>query len=178
MRAVPLTVTALAAALLLTACESDGADAPDDGRSQETGTAAAAGSCVADQLGSEVGPVNEAPAAGDTGSVTVTITNTGAECVLEGFPSVRLAAGASVELPRDPAALPQPLTLPEQATASFTITYVRGEDGRGVAASAASYALPDDSAAVFEFPWSYGDVARTADGAVDATVSAFQQEGD
>ncbi|GHD47211.1 DUF4232 domain-containing protein [Streptomyces galbus] len=178
MRAVPITVTTLAAALLLTACDSGGDSGNDDAKPPATPSAAASGGCAADGLDAQVGPVSEAPAAGDTGTVTVTLTNKGAECTLKGFPVVRLHADADVDVPQDPTAPAQSVTLPEQGTASFTITYVRGDGGKSVAATTASYALPNGTGAPVDFDWSYGDVARKDDGAVDATVSGFQQAGD
>ncbi|WP_432155984.1 MULTISPECIES: DUF4232 domain-containing protein [unclassified Streptomyces] len=177
---------ALAAALLLTGCDSGGTSGADGGTSAAAGgtddgqaPATATHPCTAEALDSQLGPVNAAPAAGDTGSVTVTITNTGADCTLEGFPEVRLtAAGAAVPVPRHPAARAQPLTLAGQGAASFTLTYVRGAEGRdSIAADTAAYTLPGGSAPAFDFPWSYGAVARK-DGGPAATVSALQAAGD
>jgi hypothetical protein len=180
MRAVPITVTALAAALLLTAC-SGGDDSGSGGdESKAAASPEAAGSaCAAGDLGQEVGPVDAAPAAGDTGNVTVTLTNKGKECVLDGFPKVDLKAGdASATVAQDEAASPQPLTLPAQGTASFTITYVRGAGGdKSLAVKTVAYGLPKASSTA-DFPWSYGDVALKSKGVADATVSAFHPAGD
>ncbi|MCQ9136177.1 DUF4232 domain-containing protein [Streptomyces hilarionis] len=181
MRAVPLTVTALAAALLLTAC-GGGDDSGSGGDESKAGgsTGPAGGACAADGLGQQVGPVDAAPAAGDTGNVTVTLTNKGAQCTLKGFPKVVLQAdGDSATVAEDGAAAAQTLTLPAQGTASFTITYVRGERGgdKSLAVKKAQYGLPDASATV-DFDWSYGDVALKSKGVPDATVSAFTQAGD
>jgi hypothetical protein len=188
MRAVPITVTALTAALLLTACGGgDDSGSGSDAKSKASGSASSASSggaagsaCAADKLGQEVGPVNAAPAAGDTGNVTVTFTNKGEQCTLTGFPAVDLQAdGASATVAKDAAAEAQPLALPAQGTASFTITYVRGEGGgdKSLAVKAVKYGLPGSSATQ-TFPWSYGDVALKGEGVPDATVSAFQQAGD
>ncbi|MEU9313540.1 DUF4232 domain-containing protein [Streptomyces sp. NPDC048256] len=181
MRAVPLTVTALAAALLLTACGGgdDSGSGTDESKAAES-TASAGGACAAGDLGQEVGPVNAAPAAGDSGNVTVTLTNKGAECTLNGFPTVDLTTeGGSTTVPKDEAAEAQALTLPAQGTATFTITYVRGEDGgdQSLAVKTVKYDLPGGSADQ-SFPWSYGDVALKSGKVPDATVSAFQQAGD
>ncbi|WP_327316941.1 DUF4232 domain-containing protein [Streptomyces sp. NBC_01235] len=182
MRAVPITVTALAAALLLTACGGgDDSGSGSDEKSKASGSAGSTGSaCAAADLGREVGPVNAAPAAGDTGNVTVTFTNKGAECTLTGFPAVDLQAdGTSATVAKDEAAEAQALTLPAQGTASFTITYVRGEDGgdKSIAVKTVKYGLPGASATE-SFAWSYGDVALKSAGVPDATVSSFQQSGD
>ncbi|MGW0874068.1 DUF4232 domain-containing protein [Streptomyces sp. NPDC002740] len=180
MRAVPLTVTALAAALLLTACGGGDDSGSDTDESKAAGTTGGTGTtCAAGDLGQEVGPVNAAPAAGDSGNVTVTLTNKGAECVLDGFPTVELTADSgSATVPKDEAAEAQALTLPAQGTATFTITYVRGEDGGdGLAVKTVKYGLPGGSADQ-SFPWSYGDVALKSEKVPDATVSAFQQAGD
>ncbi|MEV1062925.1 DUF4232 domain-containing protein [Streptomyces sp. NPDC050263] len=187
MRAVPITVAALAAALLLTACGGgdDSGSGGDKSTAAETaGTAGTAGgtgtTCAAGDLGQEVGPVNAAPAAGDSGNVTVTLTNNGAECVLEGFPKVELQAGSSsATVPNDAAAEAQALTLPAQGTATFTITYLRSEDGgdKSLAVKTVQYGLPNASSTE-SFPWSYGEVALKSENVPDATVSAFQQAGD
>ncbi|MFF3328971.1 DUF4232 domain-containing protein [Streptomyces sp. NPDC002888] len=182
MRAVPLTVTVLAAALLLTACDSggDGSGGGSDSGSSADGKSPG-GVCALGQLGAEVGPVNAAPAAGDTGNVTVTLTNQGAECTLEGFPAVGLDAGSvSSSVPQDEAAQPQKLTLTEKGTAAFTITYARGEggDAKSLSVRTVKYGLPG-AKATKSFPWSYGDIALKDDtGDPDASVSAFQQAGD
>lgn len=178
MRAVPITVTALTAALLLTACSSG-----DDSGSGDTGSkasASASGSaCTFDSLGQEVGPVDAAPAAGDTGNVTVTLTNKGAECTLDGLPGVRLTSGGDpADVPRDPAAQAAKLTVPEQGTVTFTITYVRGESGdRSLAVKTVEYSLPG-SDKTQSFPWSYGDVSLKSAGKPDASVGPFTQTGD
>ncbi|MET9380873.1 DUF4232 domain-containing protein [Streptomyces sp. NPDC002928] len=177
MRAMPITVAALTAALLLTACDSGG-DTTDE---KTTTSKSSSTACKIDGVGVEVGPVNAAPAAGDTGNVSVTITNTGSECTLDGFPAVGLSAGStSATVPQDEAAQAQKLTLAKDATASFTITYVRGEAGgaKSLAVKTVKFSLPGASA-THSFEWSYGDVALK-DGAdePDASVSAFQQAGD
>lgn len=176
MRAVPITVTALAAALLLTACSSDDGDSggPADGGSKAAGSA-----CAPADLSSQVA-ANAAPAAGDTGNVTVTLTNKGAECTLDGFPGVGLVAGGtSAAVEKDPAAEAQKLKLAQQGTTSFTITYTRGESGdKSLAAETVEYTLPGATKPV-SVDWSYGDVALKSDGeAPEASVSAFQQAGD
>lgn len=178
MRAVPITVTALAAALLLTACGGGDDSASDDTKSTAPTDSAVAGSAC--DLAAELGPVNAAPAAGDSGNVTVTLTNKGSDCTLDGFPTVELEAdGTKVAVPADAAAAPQKLALPAQGTTSFTITYVRGEDGgeKSLAAKTVKYGLPGASATE-SFEWSYGAVSLKDEKTPDASVSGFQQAGD
>jgi hypothetical protein len=184
MRAVPITVTALAAALLLTACDSGSASDSSGGSpsSSPEGQRSQGGStCAMGQFGAEVGPVNAAPAAGDSGNVTVTLTNRGSTCTLNGFPGVDLnAGGTSTAVPVDAAAEAQQLTLAEGDTASFTITYVRGEESgaKSLAVKTVRYGLPGATEEE-SFTWSYGEVALKGDaGEPDASVSAFQQSGD
>ncbi|MFF8097732.1 DUF4232 domain-containing protein [Streptomyces sp. NPDC016675] len=171
-------VAVLAAALLLTACD-DGGSGGDAGGSGSGTDDRAGTACRIAEVGVGIEP-SPAPAAGDTGTVAVTLTNRGPACVLHGFPTVRLDAGETpVPVPRDEAATPQRLTLDEQGTASFTVSYVRGgTDGtEGLTVRAAEFALPDD-ASTHRFPWSYGTVATRGEGQPDATVGAFQRAGD
>ncbi|WP_416981533.1 DUF4232 domain-containing protein [Streptomyces sp. T028] len=181
MRAVPITVTALAAALLLTACSGgdDSGSGDTASKASGSGSEAAGSACAFDDLGQDVGPVDAAPAAGDTGNVTVTLTNKGAECTLDGLPTVGLSAdGDPVSVPQDPAAQAQKLTVPEQGTVTFTITYVRGESGdKSLAVKTVEYSLPG-SDKTESFPWSYGDVSLKSAGEPDASVGAFTQAGD
>ncbi|GHH26145.1 DUF4232 domain-containing protein [Streptomyces lanatus] len=177
MRATSLTVAALAAALLLTACDSGG----DDGDTGKSKDAKAAGGCVA-ELAVEFGPGNAAPAAGDTGNVPVTVTNRGdADCTLTGLPGVEFeAGGAATAVPADEAAgaaaAKQKTTLTKGATTSFTLTYVRGD--KGLAVETAKVRLPGADKAQ-SFKWSYGEVALKSDGKTpDASLSGFQQAGD
>ncbi|EPD56421.1 DUF4232 domain-containing protein [Streptomyces sp. HGB0020] len=177
MRASSLTVAALAAALLLSACD-DGGDSGGDGGGSSAGRAG--GACTLGHTGVQIA-ASAAPSAGDTGTVTVTLTNQGAECTLDGFPGVGLrAGGASSTVPADRAAKAQKLTLAKDATASFTITYVRGGAGaaKSLAVRTGTFALPgsDDK---HSFTWSYGDVALKGGGdEPNASVTAFQQSGD
>ncbi|MET9393310.1 DUF4232 domain-containing protein [Streptomyces sp. NPDC006624] len=174
MRTFPLTLAAaLAATLLLTAC-NDSENAADDGKNADRPGDAA---CVLADLGVEVG-AGAAPAAGDTGNVTVTLTNRGARCTLDGFPAVALAADdrtASVTAEQPAAA--EPLTLVKGATTSFTITYVRGEadSARSLAVRKATFALPGATSTTHELAWSYGEVALKGEGGEpDASVSGFE----
>ncbi|POX55719.1 hypothetical protein C3489_09015 [Streptomyces sp. Ru71] len=181
MRATPITVAALAAALLLTACDSSNDTAGGtDNANAASGTTATGTACRLGTVGAQVGPVSEAPAAGDTGTVTVTLTNQGTDCTLEGFPQVTLQAGEKkATVPADQAAQSQKLTLAKDATASFTITYTRAAESSGaqsLAAKTATFTLPGGRETQ-DFPWSYGEVALK-DSAPDATVSGFQQSGD
>ncbi|MDO0935266.1 DUF4232 domain-containing protein [Streptomyces sp. DG2A-72] len=174
MRATPLAVTALAAALLLTACDSGGDSAKETGKEKST-------ACTLGEVSLEIGPANAAPAAGDTGNVSVTVTNSSAQCTLDGFPGVGLHAGdSSAAVPVDKAAPSQKLTLAKGSTTSFTITYVRGAEGgkSSVAAKTMKVSLPGDDADTQEFPWTYGAVALKSGDEPDATVSGFTQSGD
>ncbi|WP_371669970.1 DUF4232 domain-containing protein [Streptomyces sp. NBC_00289] len=181
MRAIPITVTALAAALLLTACNG-GDSADDSAATQDSKPAGQGGSaCAIDGVAVQVGPANAAPAAGDTGNVPVTLTNRGAACTLNGLPAVTLHAGStSAAVAPDQAAKVQKLTLAKDAAVSFTLTYVRGEAGgeKSLAVQTGTFSLPG-ATATHSFAWSYGDVAlKGAKGEPDASVSAFQQAGD
>lgn len=178
MRAVPLrlSVAALSAALLLSACSGGGDDDKNaDGGTTPSASAAAGGggsSCAADKLDAQAGAVNAAPGAGDSGNVTFTVTNTGAECSLTGFPKVQLKAdGTAVAVPQDPAAVAQAVTLPSQGTASFTLTYTRGDGDKAIKATKLEFSGK-------ELEWSYGDVVLKDAKTPDATVSGFQQAGD
>ncbi|AZS85877.1 DUF4232 domain-containing protein [Streptomyces griseoviridis] len=172
MRATRLTVAALAAALLLTACDAN--DSGDDSKSE------VGGACALTGVGVQV-DASAAPAAGDTGNVTVTITNHGAECTVTGFPAVHLkAGGTTADVPEDKAAKPQKVTLAKDATASFTLTYVRGATGGSgsLAVRNGEFSLPG-ATAKHTFPWSYGDVALKGGAKTpDASVTPFQQAGD
>ncbi|WP_282703876.1 DUF4232 domain-containing protein [Streptomyces sp. CC219B] len=160
-------LAALSAALLLTSCS--------DGGSDEGGDATAA--CALGRMDVRVGPANAAPAAGDTGNVPVTLTNTGPECTLDGLPAVTLNAGdTSAEVSPDPAATARKLTLAEGGSLSFTVTYARGEGDQSLAAKTAEFTLPGADTTE-DFPWSYGDVALKG-GKPDATVSGFLPTGD
>ncbi|MBQ0827331.1 DUF4232 domain-containing protein [Streptomyces tagetis] len=173
------TAITLAATLLLTACgggDADRADASAAGTDDRGGAACRTGDM---DVSVEASP---APATGDTGTVTVNLANQGGTCTLDGFPPVTLATDdTSARLVPAEAAAPQRLTLSAEATASFTITYVRGEAGAasGFTAQTAEFALPGDKT-THRFPWTYGDVAPKADGGEgpDATVGAFQAAGD
>ncbi|QOV36547.1 DUF4232 domain-containing protein [Streptomyces ferrugineus] len=177
MRATSRTVAALAAALLLTACD-DGGDG-DGGQDDK-----AASGCVAG-LAVEFGPANAAPAAGDTGNVPVTVTNRGdADCALAGLPGVEFEAGNIVTtVAADEAAgaaARQKTTLTKGASTSFTLTYVRGEEGdaKSLAVRRAKVLLPG-STRTHSFKWSYGDVSLKSDGQTpDASLSGFQRSGD
>lgn len=177
MRAIPIpiTVTALTAALLLTACDSGGSGT-GSGDKNTGGTA-----CRITEVGVQVGPANAAPAAGDTGNVPVTVTNRGARCTLEGFPGATLSAGnVTATVPQDKSGKPEKLTLAKDDTASFTLTYVRGKenDAKSLAVTSLKLSLPGASGSQ-DFPWSYGPVQGRKDvGDPDASVTALQQAGD
>ena len=170
-----LTVAALAAALLLTACDNgSGNDTSKD--KNHAGTA-----CRIGGLGVRVGPANAAPSAGDTGDVPVTLTNRGAKCTLEGFPGVSLsAASASANVPADRSGTPQKLTLAKGDTASFTLTYVRGKKGDAKTLDVRTLRLSLPGATDSRsYAWSYGPVqGKKNAGDPDASVTAFQQTGD
>ncbi|MFF9625369.1 DUF4232 domain-containing protein [Streptomyces griseosporeus] len=184
MRVLPISVTAVAAALLLTAC--GGGDGDPSGSGSGSGSASGGGksgdtaACRISDVGVEVGPVSAAPAAGDTGTVTVTLTGRGTDCTLDGFPRVTLGAGGTdAEVPADKAAQGQKLTLAKDTTASFTITYVRGgTGGASLPVDKLTVSLPGAASDAQSFPWTYGAVASGTKGVPDASVSAFQQAGD
>ncbi|QNP71053.1 DUF4232 domain-containing protein [Streptomyces roseirectus] len=181
MRAVPLRlcVAVFSAALVLSACSGGGDDEKnaDAGASPSASAAGGGSGCAADKLDAAVGAVNAAPGVGDSGNVTFTLTNTGAECSLAGFPQLELkAGGASAVVPQDPAAVAQEVTLPEQGTASFTVTYTRGDGDKAIKATKLAFGVA--AGAVKEFDWSYGDVVLADAKKADATVSGFQQAGD
>lgn len=171
---VTATVAALAAALLLTSCDSAG----DDKNTQDE---AAGAGCVAD-LTVRFGPANAAPAAGDTGNVPVTVTNRGdAPCTVKGLPGVDLVAGdTTAAVPAADAASAGKATFAKGASLAFTLTYVRAEDGgdTSLAARSATVRLPG-AAKAESFKWAYGAVALKGDGRTpDASVTGFQQSTD
>jgi Protein of unknown function (DUF4232) len=171
MRAIPLTVTALAAALLLTAC--DGGGSKSESKNSST--------CEIGGVSVQIGSASVAPKAGDTGEIPVSITNQSKPCTLDHFPSVVLNAGSTrSKVPALKGAKVQKLKLAKGDSASFTISYVRGRTGdkTGVDAKTVTISLPDSPTAR-SFPWSYGPVAAQSGGSgPDASVSAFQQVGD
>ncbi|CAL9487425.1 hypothetical protein SUDANB58_03185 [Streptomyces sp. enrichment culture] len=179
MRAIaPAAAVAVAAALVLTACD-DGGGGAGDSRAGDRGAGRDGAVCRVDEVDIEAG-ASAAPAAGDTGTVSFTVTNRGAACTLDGLPAVTLSAGdAPVEVPAEQAARARKLTLAEGAAVSFTLTYVRGEagGGRSLAVKSADVALPGASD-TRGFPWSYGEVALKGEGLPDASVGPFQQAGD
>ncbi|MFH8657196.1 DUF4232 domain-containing protein [Streptomyces afghaniensis] len=175
----PLALAAaLAATLLLTACDDDKTGGDDAKNADRPGGTA----CAIGDLGVEVG-AGAAPAAGDTGNVTVTLTNQGGACVLKGFPAVDLLAeDSTTSVSPEQTAKAQTLTLGKGGTTSFTITYVRGEKGspKSLPVRKASFALPGATADARDLPWSYGEVARRdgSGGAAQASVSGFESSGD
>ncbi|MFJ3308655.1 DUF4232 domain-containing protein [Streptomyces sp. NPDC086549] len=173
MRAITLTVTAVAAALVLTAC--------DDGGGSDKGTGTNSSACRIGKVSVQIGTASVAPAAGDTGEVPVSITNQSAACTLDGFAGVELHAGStSATVPALKGAKAQKLKLAKGDSASFTISYVRGKAGdkTGLEAKTVKISLPGSGTSQ-SFPWSYGPVAgKGSAGAPDASVSAFQQAGD
>ncbi|GAA2272307.1 hypothetical protein GCM10010145_53280 [Streptomyces ruber] len=183
MRITPTTVTAtLVAALALTACGGGG----DDGDTAPSGTAAdgatgAAAACRADRLTIDFGPSNAAPAAGDTGNIPVTLTNTGDTCTLQGVPATEVHSGGTSWTVGGQEGAAQPeLTLDETATASFTITYVRGAAGdpeRAVRPERVEFRLPGDDA-LQSHDWPDAEVALVSAEELEMTVSPFLPAGD
>ncbi|MEU6279439.1 DUF4232 domain-containing protein [Streptomyces sp. NPDC047028] len=172
MRAIPLTLTAVAAALLLTACDSGGGGSA----SGKSGDA-----CEIGGVSVQVGSASVAPAAGDTGEVPVSITNSSATCTLDHFPGVTLHQdGLAPKLGPQQGAKAQKLRLAKGDSASFTITYVRGKDGDAKALKAKSMNVTLPGTDVTEnFPWRYGPIAGTSGkGEPNASVTAFQSAGD
>ncbi|MFJ3510435.1 DUF4232 domain-containing protein [Streptomyces luteogriseus] len=175
MRTYPLTLAAaLAATALLTGC-SDDKSGGDDVKNADRPSESA---CALGDMGVDVG-AGAAPAAGDTGTVTVTLTNKGAQCSLKGFPGVDLMADdKTTSVSPDEGAKPQSLTLGKGVTTSFTITYVRGEAGSAETLDVrkASFTLPGDTGTAHELTWSYGAVDRSED--KKPSVSGFETSGD
>ncbi|KUM92279.1 hypothetical protein AQI88_32855 [Streptomyces cellostaticus] len=173
MRAIPLTVTALAAALLLTACNDSGGGS---GGKNTSGSG-----CAVGKVSVQAGSASVAPAAGDTGEVVVSITNQSAPCTLDGFPHVELnQTGATVSLKPQKEAKAQTLKLAKGDSATFTVTYVRGKDNddKSLKPKSMNVVLPGSDAGQ-SIPWKYGAIAgRTSQGDPNASVSAFQQAGD
>ncbi|MFJ9963868.1 DUF4232 domain-containing protein [Streptomyces avermitilis] len=169
MRAIPIAVTALAAALALTACDSGGSSSDKSSK---------AATC---RFGIKVEPGNAATTAGDTGNVPVTVTNLdSAACTLKGFPGIELNSGdASWTAGRQPGAKAAKVTLQPDDAATFTITYVRGKSGAkdSAAVKTMRITVPDGGDAK-SFPWSYGDVALKTGDDPNASVSPFQVAGD
>ncbi|WP_419666623.1 DUF4232 domain-containing protein [Streptomyces sp. 2-1] len=187
MRARPIAVsalTALVATLALTACDDEGSGAKankGNKKADSSSSAARSTACEADQVGQEVA-ASEAPAAGDTGSVSVTLTNrSDGDCTLEGFPRVDLAAGGTTwSLAHEESAKPEKLTLKPDETTAFTITYVRGPAGdatKGAAVKTVKFGLPG-AGADLSFPWKYGEVALRSESEPDASVGPLQRAGD
>ncbi|MBX7553816.1 DUF4232 domain-containing protein [Streptomyces sp. NPDC004232] len=175
MRAIPLTVTALAAALLLTACNGGGSkSSATSGTSGKNSSA-----CEIGRVSVQIGSASVAPGVGDTGEIPVSLTNQSAPCTLDDFAGVVLGAGGTeAKVPALKGAKAQKLKLNKGDSATFTITYVRGKAGdkTGLDAKTVKITLPGTSAS-HDFPWSYGPVAEQG-GAPNASVSAFQQVGD
>ncbi|MFF5310460.1 DUF4232 domain-containing protein [Streptomyces massasporeus] len=175
MRTYPLTLAAaLAATVLLTGC-SDDKSGGDDVKNADRPSDSA---CALGDMKVEVGAA-AAPAAGDTGTVTVSLGNKGAQCALKGFPGVDLLADAkTTSVSPDEGAKAQSLTLGKGGTTSFTITYVRSEAGspESLDVRKASFTLPGDTRTAHELTWSYGAVDWTDD--QKPSVSGFETSGD
>ncbi|KPI20000.1 Protein of unknown function DUF4232 [Actinobacteria bacterium OK074] len=166
MRTLPLAVTTVAAALVLTACGDDG------------GSADKASTC---DYGIKVGPANAATQAGDTGNVPVTVTSkSAAKCTLKDFPGLEVAAGSSTwTVAHTPGSTAEKVPLNKGEAATFTITYVRGAasgDG-GAAVKTLKITVPGGGSAQ-TFPWSYGPIAAKGSDTLDASVTSFQMAGD
>ncbi|MEU1197398.1 DUF4232 domain-containing protein [Streptomyces sp. NPDC005813] len=178
MRAIPLAaaLAGVTAAFALTACGGDGGGGDANAKSDASGKSSA---CSLQQVGVDVGPANAAPAAGDTGNIPVTVTNTGSgACTLDGFPGVDLRAdGTSWTLAPEEGAKAQKVTLHQDEAATFTLTYVRGEAGSGAAVRTLRISLPGHTGDK-ESKWTYGDVAEKSADKLDATVSTFRTAGD
>jgi hypothetical protein len=184
MRALPIAVTVLAAALALTSCDDGGGGSGSSGKTGDSADSpkkTAVAACQIHDVGFQVGPANAATAAGDTGNIPVTLTNKGARCTVKGFPvlSVR-SGGLTADIAADKSAEPQQLTLAKGETASFTITYVRGEAGgaKDLAAKNLAIGLPGDDVSL-GFRWSYGPIAGKGSAhELNASVTPYQHAGD
>jgi hypothetical protein len=177
MRALPVVAAftgAVTAALALTACGDGGGGG---GTTHKTATSSA---CHVNEVGIHVGPANTAPAAGDTGNVPVTLTNVNSRtCTLEGFPGIEMqAGGSSWTLTPEKGAKAQKLTLKKDESATYTVTYVRGETGaKGAAVKTMRISLPGHPDTK-GWKWTYGNVARQTADVLNASVSSFQMAGD
>ncbi|MEU3949039.1 DUF4232 domain-containing protein [Streptomyces sp. NPDC029526] len=176
MRAMPVTATAVAALLLLTACGGDSGEGADSGGdSKSTGRAAAP--CTIGQVRVEAGAASVAPVDGDTGEVPVTVLNQGDPCVLPGTPQVFLAGAGDSErtdVPLVEGAKPRDVTLARDGTASFVVTYVRGPS---FDPGDLHFGLSPETATE-KVSWTYGRIAATEDGEHQVSVSTYQQTGD
>lgn len=177
MRTRPAAVTAaLLAALALTACGGGGG-----GDGDAAPSAAGVTACEADGLTVDFGPSNAAPAAGDTGNIPVTLTNTGAACTLQGVPATEVhGGGTSWTVGTEEGAAEPELTLDESAAATFTITYVRGAAGdarQAVRPERVEFRLPGSEAAQ-SYDWPDAEVAVVSGEELDMTVSPFLPAGD
>jgi hypothetical protein len=179
MRALPvrLAVTTLAAALALTACDSKNGDSgkPSGHTSDKSKNTA---DCT---VGIKVGPANAATTAGDTGNVPVTLTNDATRtCTFEGFPGIELTGGdTNWKVSDQEGANPEKVTLQKGATATFTITYVRGKAGGSDSAAAKTLKITVPGAGdARSYPWSYGEVALKGAKTPDASVTPIQLAGD
>ncbi|MFJ9631376.1 DUF4232 domain-containing protein [Streptomyces sp. NPDC101175] len=173
MRTISLAVTAVASALLLTACGGSGSSSSSDGKN---GSA-----CSFDGVAVQVGPASTAPSAGDTGEVPVSLTNQSKPCTLDGFAGATLEGGGTkVALSTQKGAKAQKLKLAKGDAASFTVTYVRGKAGDklSLAATKLVITLPGSSDSA-SYKWSYGPVQGKGSASdSEASVSAFTQAGD
>jgi hypothetical protein len=183
MRALPvrLAVTALVAALALTACDSKSGDSGNNS-GKASGNRSGESRDTADcTIGIKVGPANAATTAGDTGNVPVTLTNDATRtCTFEGFPGIELTSGGTGwKVAGQDGANPQKVTLRKGDTATFTITYVRGKAGGSDSAAATSLKITVPGAGdARSFPWSYGEVALKSAKTPDASVTPVQLAGD
>lgn len=180
MRTTPVAVTAvLVAALTLTACSGDSDS--DSGDTPKSSTSDKSTACKADQFGIEFGPSNAAPAAGDTGTVPVTLTNRDATCTLKGIPGTdAYAGGTSWAVSQDKSAPGTEMTVAKDESATFTITYVRGVAGDAKKAAdvdTVKFTLPGDKA-VQSYKWPDAEVAVKSANELDMTVGPFLQAGD
>ncbi|MPY63204.1 DUF4232 domain-containing protein [Streptomyces spongiae] len=182
MRTTPVALTAvLVAALTLTACGSDNDSGNDSDDTTKSSTSDKSTACKADQFGIEFGPSNAAPAAGDTGTVPVTLTNRDATCTLKGIPGTdAYAGGTSWAISPDKSAPAPTTTLAKDASATFTITYVRGVAGDAKKAAdvdTVKFTLPGDKA-VQSYKWPDAEVAVKSANELDMTVGPLVQAGD
>ncbi|MER6014265.1 DUF4232 domain-containing protein [Streptomyces bluensis] len=186
MRTTPVAVAAaLVAALTLAACSSESGDDTAKSSTDSTSSADSANgkstACKADQFGIDFGPSSAAPAAGDTGTIPVTLTNRGASCTLDGIPDADVYAGdTSWAVSPDKAATATKLTLAKDQAVTFTITYVRGVAGdakKAAGVDKVTFTLPGDSAPQ-SYEWPDAEVAVKSGDQLDITVGPFLPAGD
>ncbi|MBB5632427.1 hypothetical protein BKA04_000650 [Cryobacterium mesophilum] len=154
MRYPPVLIVSIAAVALLAGCSTVSASpspsapvtAPSSSPSaaEETFTAGAPdGQCLTADLSASIQPASST--AGHIHDV-ITLTNNGAPCVLEGYPTVAVSSGGSqvgAAAEDDSSAIPAPITLAAGGTAEAQLTAVDIDPGGGPLGDACSLDVGD-----------------------------------